>query len=258
VRFAVIGDYGLSSPAESDVAARIHEWKPDFVITVGDNNYPGGSAATIDRNVGQYYHDFIYPYAGGYGAGADRNRFFPTLGNHDWQDPGAQAYLDYFTLPGNERYYDVAWGPVHLFALDSNPDETDGIGADSAQASWLRAGLAASKAPWKLIAMHHPPYSSGPHGSTPRLQWPFAEWGASAVLAGHDHTYERIEHDGIPYFVGGVGGSILYALGTPVEGSQARYNADFGAMLVEASEHEITFRFVTRAGETVDSTTLTR
>jgi tartrate-resistant acid phosphatase type 5 len=240
------------------VAALVHGWKADFVITVGDNNYPNGSAATIDRNVGQYYHDLIHPYSGAYGAGADRNRFFPTLGNHDWVNPGAQAYRDYFTLPGNERYYDFTWGPVHLFALDSSPDEPDGIGAGSRQAAWLRAGLAASQAPWKIVYMHHPPFSSGPHGSSPRLQWPFAAWGASAVLAGHDHIYERIEHDGIPYFVDGVGGSILYALGHPVEGSQIRYDADFGAMLVEASDNEITFRFVTRDGETVDNTTFTR
>ena len=24
------------------------------------------------------------------------------------------------------------------------------------------------------------------------MRWPFAEWGASAVLSGHDHLYERV------------------------------------------------------------------
>jgi hypothetical protein len=24
------------------------------------------------------------------------------------------------------------------------------------------------------------------------MQWPFAEWGADLVLAGHDHSYERV------------------------------------------------------------------
>jgi hypothetical protein len=40
-------------------------WKPDFIITVGDNNYPRGSASTIDQNIGQYYHGFIPAYHGG-------------------------------------------------------------------------------------------------------------------------------------------------------------------------------------------------
>src|SRR3954470_12598916 len=115
-RFAVIGDYGSSYPftPEADVAALVHSWNPDFIATLGDNNYPTGSAATIDANIGQYYQDYIYPYTGGYGGGSPTgaNRFFPSLGNHDWGDTspnpaGDQPYLDYFTLPGNERYYSV-------------------------------------------------------------------------------------------------------------------------------------------------------
>ena len=38
------------------------------------------------------------------------------------------------------------------------------------------------------------------------MQWPFAAWGADAVLSGHAHAYERIERDGIVYFVNGLGG----------------------------------------------------
>src|SRR6266496_6790318 len=73
-RFAVIGDYGSSTTAERDVATLVKNWSPDFIITVGDNNYPDGAASTIDANIGQYYHSFIYPYTGSYGAGATVNR----------------------------------------------------------------------------------------------------------------------------------------------------------------------------------------
>ncbi|MBZ0159711.1 MAG: metallophosphoesterase, partial [bacterium] len=112
VRFAVIGDYGFAGQPEADVANLVKSWNPDFIITVGDNNYPSGAVSTIDNNIGQYYHDFISPYLGLWGPGATINRFFPSLGNHDWATTGAQPYLDYFTLPNNERYYDVVWGPV--------------------------------------------------------------------------------------------------------------------------------------------------
>ncbi|MCS7222472.1 MAG: metallophosphoesterase [Anaerolineae bacterium] len=258
VRFAVIGDYGLAGRPEADVAALVKSWNPDFIITTGDNNYPRGAAETIDRNIGQYYHEFIHPYRGLYGAGSAINRFFPVLGNHDWATPGAKPYLEYFTLPGNERYYDFVWGPVHLFAIDSDFREPDGITRDSKQAAWLRDRLAASTSPWKLVYMHHPPFSSGLHGSTAALQWPYAEWGATAVLAGHDHTYERILRGGFPYFVNGLGGNGIYRFKTIVPGSQVRYNADFGAMLIEASYDAIVFRFISRRGVIVDTYSIHR
>src|SRR5438874_6051403 len=205
-RFAVGGDSGGAGQPEQDVANLINGWQPDFVIATGDNNYPAGEAATIDANVGQFYHQYIFPYAGAYGAGANFNRFFPVLGNHDWGNSfpnptGLQPYLDYFTLPGNERYYEFVWGPVHFFAVDSDPNEQDGTTSTSTQANWLRARLAASNARWKLVYFHHPAYSSGPHGPDAAMQWPFRAWGASAVLSGHDHVYERLNVGGLPYFV---------------------------------------------------------
>ena len=258
VKFAVIGDFGLDGVAEADVATLVHSWQPDIIITVGDDNYPSGAADTIDANIGKYYHDYIFPYIGTYGPGADVNRFFPTLGNHDWYTAGAQPYLDYFTLPGNERYYDFVWGPVHFFALDSDENEPDGFLAGSVQAAWLQQGLAVSTSPWNIVYMHYPPYSSGAHGSISWMQWPFAAWGADALLAGHDHLYERLLVDGIPYFIDGTGGGSLYNFGTPVPESQFRYNANFGAMRVTASETEMLFEFYNRVGKLIDSYQVTK
>jgi hypothetical protein len=252
LRFAVIGDYGTGGQPEADVAALIKSWSPDFVITTGDNNYPSGSAETLDTNVGQFYHEFIYPYTGQYGEGADTNRFFPSLGNHDWDSQSAQPYLDYFTLPENERYYEFTWGFLHFFALDSDSREPDGVGASSTQAGWLQGRLAASVEPWNIVYFHHAPYSSAIHGSTDWMQWPFGEWGANLVLAGHDHTYERIEREGITYLVNGLGGGSIYPFGIPVEGSLVRYNDDYGALMVEASPESLMVLFVDRNGETVD------
>ncbi|RME63773.1 MAG: alkaline phosphatase, partial [Caldilineae bacterium] len=56
VRFAVIGDYGSGSQGEADVAALVKSWNPDFVLTLGDNNYPDGAASTIDAHIGKFYH----------------------------------------------------------------------------------------------------------------------------------------------------------------------------------------------------------
>jgi hypothetical protein len=258
-RLAVIGDYGMNNTPEAEVAALVHSWNPDLVITVGDNNYPSGETSTIDANIGQFYLRYIYPYSGTYGTSAAPNRFYPALGNHDWVTPNGQPYLDYFALPGNERYYTVTAGPVDLFALDSDTREPDGVGQSSAQALWLQTALTNSVAPWKIVYMHHPPYSSSSvHGPTEYMQWPYAAWGADVVLAGHDHTYERLSVGGFPYLVVGTGGAGLYAFGTPIAGSLVRYNADYGALLITATPQAITYQFITRAGEVIDTFTQTK
>ena len=253
VTFAVIGDYGADTAGEAAVAALVKSWNPAFIITLGDNNYPSGDASTIDRAIGQYYHEFIAPYTGGYGPGAASNRFFPSLGNHDWVAPGAAPYLAYFSLPGNERYYTLDWGPVGLFAVDSDPSEPDGVTSTSIQAQWLQAGLAQSTACWKLVYFHHPPLSSGLHGSNLWMQWPFQAWGASAVLSGHDHSYERILREGFPYFVNGLGGAARYPFLLPVSGSVVRYAANYGALRVTADRTAIRYEFFAVDGTLVDS-----
>src|ERR1051326_2929714 len=85
VVIATIGDYGSGSSYAGAVADLVKSWNPDFVLSLGDNNY--GGTNYIDTAIGQFYHDFIYPYVGNYGAGASSNRFFPVLGNHDWGYP---------------------------------------------------------------------------------------------------------------------------------------------------------------------------
>jgi tartrate-resistant acid phosphatase type 5 len=252
VRFAVIGDFGLAGPDNAKVARLVKSWNPDWIITTGDNNYPEGAEDTIDANVGQYYSAFIGNYRGAFGPGGQVNRFWPTPGNHDWYAEGLAPYLRYFTLPGNERYYDVDHGLVHLFALDSDPHEPDGTIETSAQAAWLKKRLTASNACYRVVYFHHPPYSSSQHGSTVEMRWPFRQWGADAVLAGHDHTYERLEVSGIPYFVVGNSGSSRYRFTAALPESRVRFNSEYGALLVTADSTAIRYEFVTADGKKVD------
>ncbi len=253
ITFAVIGDYGGGDARAGAVAALVDSWSPDFIVTTGDNNYPDGAPDTIDTNIGQFYSDYIYPYRGSYGPGATSRRFYPALGNHDLSWDGGRPYFDYFTLPGNERYYTVWRWPVQLFILNSDGREPGGVHANSAQGDWLRRSLTASAAPWKLVVLHQPPFTSSLNREPAlHLQWPYAEWGASAVLSGHDHFYERLESDGIPYFINGAGGYGLYAIGEPEPESVVRYNDDFGAMRIDATAMCIHYRFFNTAGELID------
>ncbi len=210
---AVIGDYGVDNADHAAVAGLVNGWNPDAVVTAGDNRY---GSTTYDQVVGQFYCDFLADVLSGTycsGGNSPTNRFFPATGNHDYTDGAFLAeYLSYFDLPGasitssgtsgNERYYDFVVGPIHFFAVDSQGALTNGADM-TAQQNWLQAQMSASTSAWQVVLMHHPPYSSGQHQSSTAMRWPYAAWGADAVIAGHDHNYERISHDGIPYFVNG-------------------------------------------------------
>ncbi len=274
-RFAVIGDYGMGNRNAAKVAKLVRGWKPSFIITTGDDYYAaaGGRGSTrYDRSTGAFYCAW---QAGITTKGtkcphgrAKRNAFFPALGNHDYSDakPGPATYRSYFRLPGRsftnssgtERYYDFVEGPIHFFVLNSNRQEPNGISSTSVQARWLKKQLAASTSAWNVVYDHHPPYSSDKtHGSTRALRWPFAAWGADVVLSGHSHTYERIMKAKMVYFVNGLGGAPRYRFGRRISGSAVRYNKNWGAQKVTATNTTLTFAFYTVTGKRVDRYTLT-
>lgn len=88
------------------------------------------------------------------------------------------------------------------------------------------------------------------------MQLPFHAWGVDAVLAGHDHNYERLTRDGLPYFVNGLGGKSIRPFRLmPEAGSQVRYAHDYGAMWVEATSTSLTLQFysIANGGALVDS-----
>ena len=197
-----------NSPASGRLRQLVDTWNVDFILTAGDNVY---GTMTLDNAVGQFYSDYIGNYQGSYGSGSAINRFFPTLGNSEYEDNKVDSYLSYFTLPDNERYYDFQIGSVHFFEVNSNSQEPDGRSGSSVQAQWLAAGLAASDAMFNVAYFHHTPYT--PSGGKSAMRWSFEAWGTDAVFAGHDHEYFRVmrddNHDGVqfPYITTGLGGS---------------------------------------------------
>lgn len=78
--------------------------------------------------------------------------------------------------------------------------------------------------------------------------------GATAVISGNDHTYERLIIDELPYFVNDLGGGRIYEFDEDeiVPGSMVRFDEDHGTMLIEVTEDGIHFKFVTRTEKIVD------
>lgn len=260
VQLALFGDYGNKSAAENAVAQMVDSWKPDAVFTMGDNVYSSSTADPHDvlqNHALTYYQRFV-----------NEGRFFPSLGNHDWGDPGVPllqvdgsgvtsgAWRDLLNLPGNGRYYDVRLGPLHVFVLDDHRFEPDGHTASSLQAAWLRDSAAASDAVWKIVVHHYPPVNS-PKGGRASIQWPFEQWGIDASFSGHYHNYERVERGNMLYIVNGLGGVLPEYPGTPIADSKKIIDDSHGAVRLVASSSEMRVEFVDTNGTVRDSVTRT-
>jgi len=240
VTFGAIGDWGVPDQGAPAVAALMDQANPDIIVTVGDNRYGNNS---FDNVVGRHYCRWVKDAQSGpncpSGGDADINRFFPATGNHDYTDGGGIGeQVAYFDLPGagvpsvaptgSELYYDVVWGPVHFFFIDSQAFKASSA-SETAQTNWLSAAAAAST-------------SAASHGNDPDMQLPYDSYGIDLVLAGHDHTYERIELD-TTYIVTGLGGRTPRSFASPINGSQVRYTGFNGLSLFTASATQLTGEF---------------
>ncbi|NLG95985.1 MAG: DNRLRE domain-containing protein, partial [Chloroflexi bacterium] len=253
VTFAVITDYGFANDSKApQVAKMVDGWNPDFIVTTGDNWQGSSMGSTGSTNSYENVVGNVYGAGGVTNDYVSRNYldgdFYPVKGNHDYM-AGSGRFEQYFsTLPfvehsGTARFYEVRRGPVHFFMLDTG-QQTSGSSASApnldTQKAWLQNALAASTAAWQIVVFHKPAYTGGMHGSAVEMQWPYAEWGADFVLAGHVHIYERITRDGVTYFTAGAGASDAR---TGSQIGQAYYSGT-GAMRVNASETSITFEYV--------------
>ncbi len=215
--FAVLGDSGSGGPHQYGVAERLRTTRADFLLHTGDMIYEDGAAIDFDPKFFRPYRDLIRNVV-----------FWPCVGNHDIATAGGVPWRDAFYTPannpaGNEHYYSFDFGNAHIAVLDSNADLAPG----SPQYTFLDADLAASSATWKFVAFHHPPYSSGNHGSDPVLQANlgplFDRHAVDVVFSGHDHHYERTvplrggqtvaPGQGTVYVVTGGGGKEIRTLG---------------------------------------------
>ncbi len=191
-----VGDSGRRLDATAVAMAAIgNDGRPyDGVLLLGDNVYPDGDPAELP-------HTVFVPFAPVLDGGAD---LLAILGNHDVRDGNGPAQMAALGMPGRWWSREYAGGEVLIVGLDSN------LVGDPDQRAWLDATLRDSSARWKIVAVHHPPYSAGYQGSSLDVRQAFsplfAEHGVQLVLSGHDHDYQRsIPIDGVTYVVSGAG-----------------------------------------------------
>lgn len=234
-QFDVWGDSGSGNDGQKALAVQIDSSNPDFLLHTGDLIYPTGAAEDFNSLFFDIYQKVL-----------SRVPFYGTLGNHDIVTDNGQPFLDAFVFPQNgpigitpERNYYVDYANARIVVIDSNQDETT---LQNKITPWLEHVMTNSNATWKFAVMHHPAFSSGPHGDTARIQKVlsplFSKLHIDIVFAGHDHQYERFKPiDGVTYIVTGAGGSGLYPRKTENPQTAVYWNDDLSFTQIQIS-HE--------------------
>ena len=247
--FIAFGDSGSGNSNQMAVAAQMASTYADrpfsYALLLGDNIYDHG-------DVKQYGEArFNKPYKPLLDAGV---RFVVALGNHDVYKGFGNDQVAFFNMPG--RYYSVAddSGRVEFFVIDSNTFYTEEI-----QRQWLESALAKSTAQWKIVAGHHPPFTSGAHageGDLTKLRNTLVpiliQHNVDMYLAGHDHNYERFKNlAGVQYFVTGGAGAWLRDFKHPAAGSLVRIKR-YHFMRFDIDAKHLHFQAIDKDGSVFD------
>lgn len=192
VRFVFVGDIQDSiNGVTSDITEQIVQRHPDreFYMLGGD---------LIHRPQEQYWNELfrgISPFATSYPVMA-------VSGNHEYlkgiyniceaRFPLHFAYFDENYSHNDYCFETLKYDNVELFMLDSHCDILRLI----KQCEQLKQALSESTATWKIVVLHHPPYSIRRKTNNIHLRWlltPILEkYAVDLVLSGHEHGYARI------------------------------------------------------------------
>jgi calcineurin-like phosphoesterase family protein len=238
----------------AEATAKLLDSIPGVVFTAGDNAYASGTA-----------EEFRNCYQPTWGRHKDRTR--PSVGNHEFHSDSAAPYFDYFGPNAGDPtlgYYSYELGTWHIVVLNSQCGEVGGCQQGSREEKWLRSDLEAHPAGCVLAYWHIPLFSSGAkHGNDPAMK---AFWidlynsGATVVINGHDHDYERFAPQdpngkldptrGIREFVAGTGGRNHRPFAEPLVTTQARNADTFGVLKVTLHPGAYEWEFIPEAGKT--------
>lgn len=248
---------GCKELAGAQATAKLLEKIPGTVFAAGDLAYEGGSAV-----------EFKNCYDTTWGKFKDRTR--PALGNHEYKDPTASGYFQYWgeqAGPAGKGYYSYDLGEWHIVVLNTNCDAKDlgGCAAGSPQETWLKEDLAAHPNACIVAYGHHALFSSGffkKHAIHPELKPLWQDLYAAhadLVLAGHEHSYERFapqdpdghpdaEH-GIREIVAGTGGRSHDPLGFAIANSEVRNSGTYGVLKLTLTPGSYTWEFIPEEGK---------
>jgi hypothetical protein len=238
--------------------AKLLEKISGTVFAAGDLAYEYGTAANFQNCYDPTWGEF-------------KTRTKPALGNHEYGEPAATGYFQYWGAaagPVGKGFYSFDLGSWHIVALNTNCGAKDlgGCGKGSPQEEWLRKDVAEHPDACVLAFGHHALFSSGiskSHAVHPELKELWEDLyaaHAALVLAGHEHSYERFgpqdpdghadPANGIREIVVGTGGRSHDPLGFAMANSEVRNTDTYGVIKLVLTPGHYTWEFIPEEGKT--------
>ena len=240
---------------------------------------PAGDLVYGDRSVTDYTTSY------GVSWGALAFPVHPVIGNHDYGETHggilassvAPGYFGYFGSPvanpggavtpngqpGGWYSYDL--GGWHIVNLNTECPAAGGCGSTSVQGRWFVNDLATHPAACTIVFGHVPRwFGTGSYGDQQYFWQRAAAARVDLYISGHDHFYERYaprnsagnpSSTGVRQFLVGTGGVNLEGAPPRSSLSQFQDSTHFGVMKLTLHSRTYDWRFVTIAGQTMDSGT---
>jgi hypothetical protein len=274
-RFVVFGDSQggpgtcAAAPGWRAVARLMDGLHPAFVLGAGDYVADGADPACWERwleaSGGLFRH----------------TPFYPALGNHDYErqhytgedNAGLRNFTRWFALPPGPApgvattYYAFTYGNSRFVVYDAYKER----GPGSPQLVWLERELAQARRDPEVqhvFVLDHTTFegvgyfctAGNPDPNQARNRaWvePLLErYGVDATFAGHEHSYSRVEKNGVHHLVTGGGGGTLEgpAPRCPTTPGLAVYRGGaHHAVLVEVDGARVRYRAIAIDGQVLDS-----
>lgn len=139
--------------------------------------------------------------------------FYNSAGNHEINN--RPEFLSEYEAQWGQCYGSFEYGGLRFVAVCPElPAERPGIYGE--QKAWLE-GLLSDHKP-SVIFQHHPVFARSTNTDpkedatikdAAQVHALYRDGGVKVVFEGHDHIYDRQEHDGIPYIIAGGSGAPL-------------------------------------------------
>lgn len=260
--------------ARDSVSREMAKCDPEFVLYTGDFVQDPDNSDQWDNWFGAMQEYWV----------TQDNRMIPIIpciGNHeidDHTDVGENSALYYYgllSLPENERWYSLDWGPdLHIISLNSEVEWSEMSGE---QREWLESDLAAhANVKWTIAIFHRSPFSSDTHhGSSTNVRnaWVdlFDQYHVNLVITGHAHDYERTHpinytrsstapqnssNEGTVYLVSGGWGAPSYEPGEKWWTAHSAEKHHFLILDLSSTDGTLRVRAVDDEGSTFDDVTL--
>jgi hypothetical protein len=200
------------------------------------------------------------------------------LGNHE---KDSKNYYNFFTLPGNERYYFFTVGDALFIVLDmEGPDyETPAYLSDEGreifwneigkkyfdeEKEWLEHLLSVNEEAGFIFVFFHPTWYSIKSSRVEEAKQRREYWGdvferhhVQVVLNGHDHYYHHAMHGGTHYIVTAGGGAPLYDTDA-IQPETVKYKKIEHFMRIDVGPDEAVLKAIQLNGEVIEKIVVPR